>query len=215
MLDELETPQRWAIDLAAGLSQLGAVSLPPTVTAKMESGVPLNDAEHSMIDQVPAVTEQLLSGIPRLEPVLAAIRYSRKNYDGSGRPPESVAGEALPLGARILRIVEDFDELTLRGAADEVAIAALRRTSGVYDTELLNAFAGVVVTEGVMYSRVVLVHELAPGMVLDAEMQTRTGVKLVSKGQEITPSLLARIRNFAEMEAGVVEPVPVLSPVKG
>jgi response regulator RpfG family c-di-GMP phosphodiesterase len=215
LLDELNTPDRWAIDLAAALSRLGAVSLPPEVSKKVESGAPLIGPEQRMVDQIPVATEQLLSDIPRLGPVIAAIRYSRKGYDGSGRPEATLSGAEIPLGARVLRIVEDFEELTARGEPDKFAIEALRRSSDAYDPELLGIFANLVSGRQRLYAREVMVADLVPGMVLDAELQTRTGMLLVKSGHEITPSLLARIRNFASMEAGVAEPVPVLSSTSG
>jgi response regulator RpfG family c-di-GMP phosphodiesterase len=215
LLDELQPPDRWTIELAAALSQLGMASLPPAVTKKIEAGAVLAPAEQHMVDQVPAVTEQLLSGIPRLGPVITAIRYSRKGYDGSGYPDEPVAGEQLPLGSRILRIVEDFEEQIAVGAVDRLALSALSQRSHLYDPHLLATFAGAVGEKTVMYAHTVAVADLAPGMVLDADMETRTGVLLISRGQEITPSLLTRIRNFARMEAGVAEPVAVLSPHSG
>jgi hypothetical protein len=161
------------------------------------------------------VTVQLLSGIPRLDPVLAAIRYSRKGYDGSGRPESTLSGAEIPLGARVLRIVEDFEQLTGSGEPDVFAIEALKKTSGIYDPELLNVFAGIVTGRRRMYAREVRVADLEPGMVLEAELRTRTGVLLVKGGHEITPSLLTRIHNYASMEAGVAEPVPVLSATSG
>jgi response regulator RpfG family c-di-GMP phosphodiesterase len=211
ILDELDIADRWAIDLAAALSRLGTVSLPPSVSRKVETGAPLVGPEQAMVDQVPVVTEQLLSGIPRLEPVLAAIRYSRKGYDGSGRPEASVSGAEIPLGARVLRIVEDFEDLTARGEPDRFAIEALQRNPGVYDRELLDIFANIVTGRKRMYPREVMVADLEPGMILDADLLTRTGVLLVTAAHEITPSLLTRIHNFANMEAGVAEPVPVLT----
>ncbi|MDQ1646139.1 MAG: hypothetical protein QOJ50_2323 [Cryptosporangiaceae bacterium] len=215
LLDELPTPDRWAIDLAAALSRLGAASLPPSVASKVETGAPLVGPEQAMVDQIPVVTVQLLSGIPRLDPVIAAIRYSRKGYDGSGRPESTLSGSEIPLGARILRIVEDFERLTGRGEPDVFAIEALKRHSGAYDPELLNVFGRIVTGRRRMYPREVTIANLEPGMVLEAELHTRTGVLLVKRGHEITPSLLTRIRNYASMDAGVAEPVPVLSPTSG
>ncbi|MCW2503197.1 MAG: hypothetical protein JWO79_1481 [Actinomycetia bacterium] len=215
LLDELQTPDRWAIDLAAALSRLGAASLPPSVASKVETGAPLVGPEQAMVDQVPVVTVQLLSGIPRLDPVIAAIRYSRKGYDGSGRPESTLSGPEIPLGARVLRIVEDFEQLTGRGEPDVFAIEALKRSSGTYDPDLLNVFGRIVTGRRRMYAREVTIANLEPGMVLEAELHTRTGVLLVKRGHEITPSLLTRIRNYASMDAGVAEPVPVLSPTSG
>ncbi len=52
--------------------------------------------------------------------------------------------------------------------------------------------------------------ELQVGMVLAAPVTSLSGVLLVSGGQEVSAGLLTRLRNFAELEDGVLEPVMVL-----
>ncbi|OLE29358.1 MAG: hypothetical protein AUG44_04585 [Actinobacteria bacterium 13_1_20CM_3_71_11] len=209
LLDQLQAPDRWAIDLAAALAQLGAVSLPPAVTRRMESGLELTSTEKAMVEAVPDVSEQLLSTIPRLEPVRTVIRYSGKAYDGTGHPADSVTGEEIPLGARILRLVHDFEELTARGTSEAYAVTVLRKRPGRYDPNLLERLDAVVTGAGYVETRLVKVTDLAPGMVLEADIKTGGGTVLVSRGQEVTATLLARVRNFAAMPDGIAEPIAV------
>jgi hypothetical protein len=49
-------------------------------------------------------------------------------------------------------------------------------------------------------------------MVLAADVFTKSGVKLMPGGHEITPSVLERIRNFSRMGSGVRQPLAVLMP---
>jgi response regulator RpfG family c-di-GMP phosphodiesterase len=212
MLDLLDAPDRWAIDLAAALGQLGAVSLPPAVTRRIESGLELTSTEKTMVDAVPEVSEQLLSNIPRLEPVRTAIRYATKGYDGSGTPPDGVTGDAIPLGARILRLVHDYDDLTARGTSGQFALNLMQKRASRYDPYLLEKLTVVVNGEGYHVTRSVKVAELNPGMVIEADIKTGSGTVLVMRGQEVTPTLLARIRNFAAMPDGIAEPIEVRAP---
>ena len=213
LLDTLVVPERWVVDLAAELSLVGAVSLPPAVARRLDSGLELTATERAMIDGLPEVAVTLLAGIPRLEPVRAAIRYSRRNFDGTGQDEGEPSGAELPTGARVLRLATDFDELTARGVSDPYALNMLRKRVGFYDPVLLDALAALVLSRGAHLVQEMTLAELYPSLVLDESIRTRTGTLLVPKGHEITASLLMRLRNFAAMPDGVAEPILVLATV--
>jgi response regulator RpfG family c-di-GMP phosphodiesterase len=217
LLDLLPVPDRWTIDVAAALCELGTVSLPHSVSVKLQHGEELTPKEQSMVTRLPEVAVKLLADIPRLDAVRDAIRYSRKNYDGSGPPEEDVEGEALPLGARILRVARDLDALvTEENLDEEEALVMLGQRRGHYDPRVLRWLAPVLAEQGKHKRKKELaIAELKPGMVLARDVTTRTGLTLISHGHEVTEGLLARIQNFAEMDAGVAEPVAVLIPARG
>jgi response regulator RpfG family c-di-GMP phosphodiesterase len=209
ILDQVTVEDRWAIELAVEMSQLGVVSLPPSVSRKLDVAAELSPAERAMVDQLPAVAEQLISPIPRLAPVAEAIRYSRKGFDGSGTPDNAMVGERIPFGSRLLRLVQDYDALLVQGLSPAIALATLRSTSECYDPELLTAFAGISMPGGEAV-RGVMLADLECGMVLAASVTSKSDVLLVNAGQEITVSLITRLRNFAALEDGVAEPLMVL-----
>ena len=137
ILDNVEVEDRWAVELAVMMSQLGVVSVPPVVAEKLADGSELAGAGQAMVDQLPAVAVQLISPIPRLAPVAEAIRYSRKGFDGSGSPDDAVAGTAIPFGGRLIRVVQDHDVLITQGVAPSVALATLHSHAAQYDPDLL------------------------------------------------------------------------------
>jgi response regulator RpfG family c-di-GMP phosphodiesterase len=208
ILDSVKVEDRWAVELAVEMSQLGFVSLPPTVASKVDLGAELSAAEQDMVDRLPIVAEQLIAPIPRLSGVAEAIRYSRKGYDGSGRPDDDVAGESLPFGARLVRLVQDHDALLSRGQSPLVALATLRAQAEHYDPALLAALADVATAAGAAVRGVALA-DLQCGMVLAAAVTSGSGVLLVNADQEITVSLIGRLRNFAALDNGVAEPLMV------
>ncbi|MFG1610346.1 HD domain-containing phosphohydrolase [Actinoplanes sp. NPDC049265] len=209
VLDTIDVPDRWAVELAVMMSQLGAVSLPPAVVAKLGAGEPLATGEQRMVDEVPAVAERLIAAIPRLDGVTAAVRYSRTNWDGSGPPGDGPAREDLPLGARLLHVVHEYDALVCSGSPANVALLTLRSRAGHYDPALLDALDAAVRDDSATEVLSVGLAELGTGMVLAAPVCNRTGTRLVSAGQEVTVSLLSRLRNFAELDEGVAEPLMV------
>lgn len=52
--------------------------------------------------------------LPRLAGI---VRYQLKNFDGSGYPTDAQRGEGIPLGARLLRILDDIVSAQQSGAA--------------------------------------------------------------------------------------------------
>lgn len=125
----------WELEAAALLAGLGAIALPAATAAKLCAGEPLSEAEAAAAGRVPAATERILRGVPRLEGVLQILAAYGRRFDSIDRDG------MLPLGARALRIVFDFDALTARGVPPERALAEMAGRDGVYDPELLTAFA--------------------------------------------------------------------------
>jgi response regulator RpfG family c-di-GMP phosphodiesterase len=209
ILDRVEVEDRWAVELAVEMAQLGIVSLPPSVAGKLDTGAELTPAEQAMVEELPAVAEQLISPIPRMTPVAECIHYSRKGFDGSGSPADGVAGDRIPFGGRLLRLVQDHDALLLQGMSPTVALATLRTSVHLYDPVLLEAFAATAAASAEEIRGVMLV-DLQSGMVLAAAVRSKSDVLLVNAGQEVTVGLITRLRNFAALEDGVAEPLMVL-----
>jgi hypothetical protein len=162
-----------------------------------------------MVDQLPAVSEQLISPIPRMSQVAECIHYSRKGFDGSGPPDTAVSGDRIPFGGRLLRLVQDHDALLLQGMSPTVALATMRANPQHYDPALLEAFAATAAATAESI-RGVMLNDLQSGMVLAAAVRSKSDVLLVNAGQEVTVGLITRLRNFAALEDGVAEPLMVL-----
>jgi response regulator RpfG family c-di-GMP phosphodiesterase len=214
VFEDRDEPVPWQVDLAVMLSQVGAISLPDSVLERMESGQPLDPTEQAMVDRLPALAEQVLAGIPRLDEVRAAIHWQVCRYSDRASAPGMPARDTLPLGARVLRIVTDYDALVTGGRASQDAIRLMQERPGLYDPSLLDALARGVVSLENSQLRELAIHELLIGMVLAKDVFTRSGVKLIPAGHEITSSLLERVRNFSSMAAGVRQPITVRVPAR-
>jgi response regulator RpfG family c-di-GMP phosphodiesterase len=181
----------WEVEVAAMLAHVGAVTLPEATAEKLNGGAPLSPDEQQMVDRVPAVTERILANIPRLEGVQQILAGYGRRYDSS------LSGHVLPIGARMLRIALDFDDLQSRGLTVSAALDALAGLEGVYDPELLGAFARVVSASGRTRPIIELaVRDLRAGMMLVEDARARSGQLLSSRGHVVTEELLERLRNF-------------------
>jgi response regulator RpfG family c-di-GMP phosphodiesterase len=208
----LSLADQWQIDAAAMLSQVGCITLPEELVEKLYRGGLLTFAEQGMVDRLPNVVRQLFGGIPRLEPVVQMLVYQARSYDGAGPPHDGVKGEALPLGARILRLAADFDVLETQGLSTSQAIAALRDRAGTYDPRLLTAFATLRgVSSGDLTVREIFSRQVQPGMVIAQDVRSVKGVLLIARGHEVSSSLAERLRNLPS-QAKVQEPVLVVVP---
>jgi response regulator RpfG family c-di-GMP phosphodiesterase len=206
----------WQLEVAAMLAQIGCVTMPLNVINKAREGVRLREAEQSMFERVPQIGRNLLGNIPRLEAVAEIVFYQDKNFDGSGFPPDKIAGESIPLGARILKVLIDLAELKGSGTSLDKALQIMRQREGSYDPRILEtAFSCFVQTPQVAqpiakYSFPVKVDELRLAQVLLANVETLDGTLLVPAGREITETILEKISNFAAL-SGIKEPILIES----
>ncbi len=119
------------IGLAADLHDIGKVVIPRSILHKPG---PLDASEWDIIREHTITGEAILKGAPALSGVAAIVRSTHERMDGGGYP-DGLAGEAIPLGSRIIAVCDAFDAMTSdRSYHDaiprEAAIAELEAASG-------------------------------------------------------------------------------------
>ena len=201
----LHVAERWPIEVAAQLSQLGCIQLPPAVAEKLSDGQPLTPAEQAMADRVPALADQLLARIPRLEPVREIVAAQRRRFDGRD-VAAAARGKGLPLGARMLRLAIDLDELESGALTGAEALAVLQGRAGEYDPVLLEALEAEVGQQRAAEVAEVPLSHVKAGQVLAADVRSTSGVLLVARGYTVSQGLLLRLQNSAH---AVREPLRV------
>ena len=180
------------------LSQIGCVTLSPATLEKVYRGGELTVAEEEMMRRLPAIAEEVLGNIPRLEPVREILRYQHQRFDGTGFPGDSVAGEDIPWGARALKVALDFDMLESEGLSPSLAFDTMRRRDGWYDRVILEALADIRSAQQQSEVRELPLENLRPGMTFAQDLKTRRGILFIARGQEVTASLLEKLRNYAD-----------------
>jgi response regulator RpfG family c-di-GMP phosphodiesterase len=189
LADRMEIDDRWEVEIAAMLVQLGAVTLPDATAERLYAGAVLSEAEQLMVAVVPAATQRILGHIPRLEGVTQILADVERPFRGEGETPS--------MGARMLRIVADFDELESRGTTRPAALATMRSRNGVYDPRLLDAYA-LARGAGEPIERVVELRlvDLQPGMTLADDVRHRNGSLLIGRGYTVTAALIQRLEHL-------------------
>jgi diguanylate cyclase (GGDEF)-like protein len=134
---------------AAELHDIGKVAIPDAILHKPG---PLDDVEWDLMRQHTIVGERIVAVAPALRPVAKLVRASHERWDGKGYP-DGVAGEEIPLGARIVAVCDTYDAMTTDrsyrdAASHDEALAELRRCAGTqFDPVVVDAFARVVARE--------------------------------------------------------------------
>ena len=206
---KMNLPRLWQYEVASMLLQIGCVTLPQVVLNKIYGRRELTYAEKKMYSSHPKVGCKLLANIPRLEQIAQMIEGQQipfKEYPESDNPTEEEL--AVTVGAQMLRIAIDFDQLVARAVSPKGALSALRKRKGEYNTKLLDTlddFEGHTVNVEI---KEVEVRELEIGMVTNSHIKSKKGTLLVPMGHEITYTVLERLHNFSR-GVGVIEPIQV------
>jgi HD-GYP domain-containing protein (c-di-GMP phosphodiesterase class II) len=141
----LAAEERDVIARAAELHDVGKVAIPDAILAKPG---PLDDDERAFMRRHTVIGEAIIEAAPALRPVAALVRASHERWDGSGYP-DGLAGEAIPLGARIVAVCDAYCAMVQERAYGEVlpeaeALAELRRCAGTqFDPGVVAAFCAV------------------------------------------------------------------------
>ena len=211
MMRPMGMTETWRLETAAMLSQIGTVTMPEDLLRKHVRGEALTEKEQRLFDKHPQIGADLLSPIPRLKEIAEIIRYQEKRFDGSGPPFDSRSGREIPVEARILKLVIDFDALENSGLERDDALQQLSSHPGWYDPVVFEAMKSSFEKEKKYKVRDLTVEDLAPDMILADAVRDEKGRMIVTKGQQLTPGLLMHITHIAHQKT-IQEPIKVIVP---
>ena len=209
-------PSSWDLEAASLLFPLGHLTLPAATLDKLARNQPLDPKEAELVQRIPEMGANLLAHIPRLESVAAILRYQNKHYDGSGLPADRIAGEDIPMAARVFKVLRDIVELETQLGDRSRALAQMQERHGWYDPRVLQSAAAcfdvflhkATTEQPTIRSR--SLGELTVGQVLASDVETLDGILVIKAGTELTAVVLQRLRNFAALNP-IREPIYVLS----
>jgi diguanylate cyclase (GGDEF)-like protein/putative nucleotidyltransferase with HDIG domain len=134
-----------AVKTAALLHDIGKLAVPEHILAKPG---PLTPEEFQKVRIHPQVGADIIANVPFPYPVAPLIKHHHERWDGRGYP-SGLKGEEIPLGARILCLVDYYDALTStrpyhRPMSEEAAVALIEQESGTaLDPAIVKAFRAV------------------------------------------------------------------------
>src|SRR5947208_9930629 len=127
------------------LHDVGKIGISDCVLRKPAA---LDPDEYDRIKNHPDIGAKILGHVPQLSRVLPGVRHHHERFDGGGYP-DGLAGEEIPLLARIIAVADAFDAMTSTRVYRpqlpvQVAVAELRRGAGTqFDSGIVEVFLRV------------------------------------------------------------------------
>jgi response regulator RpfG family c-di-GMP phosphodiesterase len=199
----LKAEREWEIGLAALLSPIGRMTISQKLLHRSQEGT-LTKEERALLERVPEFGARLLRRIPRLEQVAEMVLYQDKGFDGSGFPYDTIQGNDIPFGARILKpladVIRDERDHDLGYALDQMLSRPTR-----YDPEILAIVKDFLEAEMGLNSvnrapgKPVALGELNEGMVLATQVVTEDGMIVLLPGIRLSVGHIQLLQNLAEL----------------
>jgi response regulator RpfG family c-di-GMP phosphodiesterase len=201
--------QSWEIELAALLSQIGTVTIPKVIIERWHRGEALEEPELKMIRSIPRMGKILIRNIPRLEKIAEAVGYQNCTYNGQATMDNPTAN-MIPLMARILKVIIDYDVLTEKIQDPVIAFQGMLNHEAEYDPNIMAAFRLMVfpknghssyqVTSAARGEKEIRIENVRLGMVLSRDVIDKTGTLIVAKGALNNNVLLQKLINCSHSQ---------------
>ena len=198
-LDARETQQ---IFIAGLLHNIGKIGFSDSL---LDMAVPrMNGELLGLYRSYPARGEQLLMPLEDLREAATLVRAHQERFDGEGFP-DRLAGLDIPIGARILALASDYDNLQIGTLTerqlrpDQAAKIVIESRGKRYDPAVVAAFEEVTTGKSpveALRDRALPVAKLQPGMRTTRDLVTKEGSLLLSADHVLTERMIRQISDF-------------------
>lgn len=204
---QLSESDQQDIFIAGLLHDIGKIGLHDRVLGK--PFIMLVGEERDEMMRHPVTGQAVLMGLEPLHGAAKLIRSHHERFDGMGYP-DGLAGESIPLGARILALANDFDAVQI-GAQLSKQLTEAEATEYIldgrgkrYDPLIVDAFKKMMGGASSESYEVVGLKsdQLEPGMILARDIVSKEGVMLLARDYELSTAIIGQIRNF-ERSTGI------------
>jgi putative nucleotidyltransferase with HDIG domain len=160
------------------LHDIGKFAFPDSILLAEQR---LTDKQWELVKRHPADGARIVRCVEGYGPVAVVILSHHERWDGSGYP-RSLAGEEIPLPARLIAVADAYDVLTARDSyrhpvSHEAAVAELQRNAGTqFDPQVVEAFTGLLESEHISFRH-------ADDADFDAELALEQRVRDYARGR--------------------------------
>ena len=214
--NRLDLSNVWELDIAAMLSPIGLITIPPEIHGKVQSGAKLSKVDREIYERTPEAARNLISNIPRMKNLSEMIYYQNKGFDGSGFPDDWIAGKDIPIGGRLLKVL--IDVAALSDNPDQATFAELEKHVHLYDPEILQVVRDCLVDENAPRiaaptQEIVKISagSLRAGARLVSNIESEDGSLILAAGNEISQAQIERLWNIRKYRK-LKEPLHVIQP---
>lgn len=139
------------IELAARVHDLGKIGISNDILLK---NGPLTPEERKIMEEHPVIGADILSSYSAFQSSVDIVRHHHERWDGKGYP-DGIKGEAIPIGSRIIAVVDAFDAMTedrpyRKGMSPKVAVDRLKDAMGAqFDAKICAAYIQLLIEDGI------------------------------------------------------------------
>jgi len=138
-----------------------------------------------------------------------------KNQNKSFSQYPADTEDPVSIGGQMLRLAKDLDSLITSGMPqEEIKFKLIKDVERNYNPHLTVTLLDYFVDVDYYEHLALNVSELEIGMILDQDVFSSAGALLLVKGQEVTDTVLPRIKNF-QRYVGILQPIRILVPPEG
>jgi len=193
----------WQYEIAAMLSSVGFINMPTESIERYMAGALLSNEEKEMVAAIPQTTGMLLANIPRLSIVASMITQRDMTYTKPLDFESREHSEMIRIGAKMLKVITDFDILLIQNHEPEDAIKIMaKHDTTVYDSTILDAMTIIDLPRRRRVARYIGISELQKGMIIDADVLNARGILIIPKGYEVNETTAERLKNFLFKQGG-------------
>lgn len=151
----------------------------------------------------PVVGAELISQIKRFQPLVEIIRHQDEHFDGTGTP-DHLQANAIPVGARILKIVKSYDFLVAnmrnphRMKTKSARLFIKSQAGEMFDPDIADLFIKFAEKQmaDIDIDRCVSLEELKVGSVLKEDLYLPNGKLMLTAGSKITYHILEKLKEI-------------------
>jgi response regulator RpfG family c-di-GMP phosphodiesterase len=191
--------------LAALLHDIGKIGLPDYLLEKPFNTMPASERAQMMTHA--QRSEMVLMAVEQLKKAAHLVRHHHECYDGNGYP-DQLAGLAIPMGARILTVANDFDALQMGTLVSrplkpaEARAFILENRGKRYDPQVVDVFMSQVADQIPEEIKELPMRPgtLRPGMTLTRDLLHPDGYLLLAKGQAVDQTVIEQLLKIESLE---------------
>lgn len=190
------------VEAAGLLHDIGIVGMPPSVLFKKK--VEMTGDERRDYREHPVQGEMILGEVEYLHPIAAVVRAHHEQFNGRGFP-DGLAGEAIPLAARIIAAADTYDHMVHHWGMALEEIPDHLQTQRGYQIDpalvdlMLEVNAEQIRKEAANDIVAVKLEELTEGMMLAQNVRRRNGALLMPAQTELTTYGIEKLKTYREL----------------
>lgn len=211
MINEIQLEDKFIVEIAAILSQLGCITIPQDVLERHEYGGFINEEELQKIKKNNIDVIKLLMNIPMFEDIAEIISLSEKQIHNNTEGYSDEKQQNIHIGGKILQVAKGIDRYIMSGVSPSDAISMLKDENYFNDNSIVNSLNTYEFNQKNMIKMYVYSYQLNTKMIIESDIYSSNGVLLIKKGQHVTYQILSSLNNFSK-NVGINEPFAVLTP---